>query len=83
MKLFLLSILNLHGWTYNSTQIFVTCHVKEIQYKNSKTVPIHPSLQYNNNNNVPFLLAHLSRRLKWAHARNYSIALPQGKAVQR
>ena len=43
MKLFLLSILSLHGWTYFSTRIFVTCHVvKEIQYKNLKNCPYSP-----------------------------------------
>ena len=43
LKIFLLSILSLHGWTYFSPRIFVICHVvKEIQYKNLKNCPYSP-----------------------------------------
>ena len=47
LKIFLLSILSLHGWTYFSPRIFVICHVvKEIQYKNLKNCPYSPQFIY-------------------------------------
>ena len=43
MKLFWLSILSLHGWTYFSTIIFATCHiVQKIECKNLKNCPYSP-----------------------------------------
>ena len=42
-------MLSLHGWTYRSTRIFVTCHVvKEIQHKNLKNCPYSPQFTSSN-----------------------------------
>ena len=52
-------MLSLHGWTYFSTRIFVTCHVvKEIQFKNPKNCPY--SHQFTVRRNVPIYLGFTS-----------------------